>query len=419
MPSKVRFTSFILLFLAFLIPSSDLVAQTKLNRISTVNRKDGKGFVLRYHLSEAIDSFKVYNPQNDLIQMKVFGNDIDTTNLRYPPLSDTFRGVELFEIENGYGVDIHLAENAYYTTQGYSDSNKKDLLLAFTRSTQQRVSVITSRQEAIDWIPLSSGKDLGLDISPVNGEYTYAKDKLKFDVVVIDAGHGGKDPGNIGYKGTQEKEVTLAIAKKVGNYINQYLPDVKVVYTREGDTYPTLKERGQIANLAEGDLFISIHCNAFKDPRVRGTETFFLGLNKSDTALETMQRENNLVLESEGDDHLHAKVSDQDLIIYTLANSGNIAISQDLAVRVEEQFKNRVRRKSRGVKQAGWQVLYEASMPALLIETGFLTNRGEHRFLTSDHGQSLIASGIFRAIRDYKVEYDKIYEANTTLGGRD
>lgn len=411
--SSARLTALCLLFLVFLIPTTDVIAQTKLSRISAVNRKDGKGFVLRYHLTQAADSFDIYHPENDLIQMKIYGDNIDTTGLRTPPISKVFKDVELFVIENGYGVDIHLAEDAYYTTQVYSDSNKKDLLVAFTQSTKQKVDILTSLDDPINWIP----EDVFSAGDAENSEYVYVKDKLKFDVVVIDAGHGGKDPGHVGYKGTQEKRITLAIAKKLGAYINKYLPDVKVVYTREGDTYPTLKERGEIANIAEGDLFISIHCNGFHDSRVRGTETFFLGLHKSDTAIETMRRENSMIREFEGPE-AQLELSEQDLIIYQLANSGNIATSQDIAARVEDQFKNRARRHSRGVKQAGWQVLYEASMPAILVEAGFLTNRGEHRFLTSDHGQSLIASGIFRAVRDYKVEYDKVYQAST-LGGRD
>src|SRR5699024_7266528 len=235
--------------------------------------------------------------------------------------------------------------------------------------------------------------------------------------IVLDPGHGGHDVGAIGYSGHYEKDIVLAIAKKVGHYINKYMPNVKVVYTRTGDYYvgekkhpgishmQSLIERGQIANRANGDLFISIHANAAAANQAHGTEVYFLGLERSKTALEVMQRENNIIDLEEGEKR--HKITPQEMFIYYLANSANIAASQKLAGMISHQFEERAKRESRGVKQARFVVLYHASMPAILVETGFVTNPDEENFLTSDYGQSIIASAIFRAIRNYKQQFSK------------
>ena len=212
------------------------------------------------------------------------------------------------------------------------------------------------------------------------------------------------DPGNIGYRNIEEKDVVLSISKKLGSYIEEYLPDVKVIYTRETDRYVDLEERGSIANRAEGDLFISIHADGWTSSSVYGSSVFFLGLHRSDAAFEVMKRENS-VFTAHSEELFN--LTEEDLLIYELAHSGYIATSERIAYMIEDQFRTRANRKSRGVKQAGFVVLYQASMPAVLIETGFLSNPAEQRFLTSDYGQSIIASAIFRAIRDYKIEYEK------------
>ncbi|NGP88187.1 N-acetylmuramoyl-L-alanine amidase [Aliifodinibius halophilus] len=246
---------------------------------------------------------------------------------------------------------------------------------------------------------------------PKDSNYSKFKDKLKFDVVVIDPGHGGHDPGSIGYRNVKEKDIVLDIAKKVGDYIKEYLPDVKVVYTRDDDTFVGLQERGSIANKAEGDLFVSLHCNSFSSRQPHGTEVYFLGLEKSETALEVMKRENRLVRAD--NDTEQKELTQEELLIYELANSGYIASSERIAGMLEHQLDDRAQRRSRGVKQARFVVLYHASMPAVLVESGFISNPSEARYLTSDYGQSIIASAIFRSIRNYKKKYEKSQHFNT------
>ena len=399
---KYKLHALTLLFLSLV--SSDLFAQNVLDRVSNTGRSDGLGYVVRYHLSAPVDSFEIIQPANDLIQMVLYDQDLDTTGLQLPERSEKLKEVRLYELEYGYGVDIYLDEDAYYKAMAYNDRNGSDILVALTRSSKEEIDRYSQQFIARNWYEEIFGED-PLDVSTnmvaSNGSYSNVKNKLKFDKIVIDPGHGGSDPGSIGYKGVKEKDITLAVGKKLGEYIKEHMPDVEVVYTREDDSYLGLAELGHFANLAEGDLYVSIHCNSFHNRHVSGTEVYFLGLHMSDAAFEVMKRENSVFKEE-----VNTDLSQEDLLVYELAHSGFISTSEKIAYMIDDQFKNRAQRKSRGVKQAGFQVLFEASMPAVLVELGFITNPAEQRFLTSDYGQSIMASALFRAIRDYKVEYE-------------
>ena len=227
--------------------------------------------------------------------------------------------------------------------------------------------------------------------------------------VVIDAGHGGADHGCSG-KSSKEKAIALQIALKVGAYIEQNLPDVEVIYTRKTDVFVELHERAAIANRANADVFISIHCNANANTAPYGTETYVMGLHSNVANLDVAKRENEVItLEDDYNQHYDGfdPNSPNAHIIFSLFQGAHLEQSIELAGRVEEQFAERVGRKSRGVKQAGFLVLYKTTMPAVLIETGFLTNANEEKFLASENGMDLIASAIFRAFRDYKVHTEE------------
>ncbi len=227
--------------------------------------------------------------------------------------------------------------------------------------------------------------------------------------VVIDAGHGGKDTGCTGKKSI-EKKVTLAIALKLGKYIEDNLSNVKVIYTRKTDVFVELDERANIANRNNADLFISIHCNSSPTtPSVKGTETYVMGLNKSKENLEVAMRENAVVsLEKD----YKKKYNGFDInnpendIIFSLYQNAHLSQSIQLASLVEKQFKLRANRHSRGVKQESFLVLYQTAMPSILIESGFLSNSEEERYLLSDNGQSLIASAVYRAFKSYKQQLE-------------
>lgn len=247
---------------------------------------------------------------------------------------------------------------------------------------------------------------------------TLADEPLKNEwVVVIDAGHGGRDPGALG-KNVKEKEITLAIALKTGKYIEELLEDVKVIYTREEDEFVELYKRAEIANKAKADLFISIHCNAYRDIRINGSETFVMGLHKDQGNLEVAMKENSVITLE--DDYTtryqgYDPNSSESYIIFSLMQNIYLEQSLNFANYIQEQFRNRVGRIDRGVKQAGLIVLWQTTMPSVLVEAGFITNTREERFLMSEQGQDYIASAIFRAFRDYKSFIDQKSDFSTAV----
>ncbi len=233
--------------------------------------------------------------------------------------------------------------------------------------------------------------------------------QYKVRKVVIDAGHGGKDPGTHG-KVSNEKDVTLAIALELGRTINKYLPDVEVIQTRTTDEYSPPHVKAEIANKNDADLFISIHANASAHSgSVHGTETYVMGTHTFKENLAVAKRENSVILMEENyEEHYEGfdPASSESHILFSLYQNAYQENSLRLAEKIEKQFAQRVGRRSRGVRQAGFWVLYLTSMPSVLVEVGYLTNEEEEKFLNSERGQVYIASAIFRAFRDYKQEIE-------------
>ena len=224
--------------------------------------------------------------------------------------------------------------------------------------------------------------------------------------VVIDAGHGGKDPGCNG-RHSKEADIALKIALELGNDIEKYMPDVKVIYTRKTDTFVELIDRAGLANKNRADLFISIHCNSGPSSAF-GTETYCMGLHTSDGNLKVAKRENAVILEEENYQEKYNGFdpnSPQSHIMFALYQSAYIDNSLRFAQKVEQQFKSKGRH-SRGVKQAGLLVLWKSAMPSALIEVGFLTNASEEKYLNDKSGQSYMASGIYKAFKEYKHELE-------------
>lgn len=225
--------------------------------------------------------------------------------------------------------------------------------------------------------------------------------------VVIDPGHGGKDPGGIGtgrYKAT-ESDVVLKVGLQLRDYINEYLPEVEVIMTRETDVFLKLIERTKIANEAEADLFISLHCNTVNDKRAYGSETFVLGMHKTEDNLEVAKRENKVIFLEENYEENYEGFdprSPESMIALSMMQSEFLHQSITVAGLIQEQFRERVGRRDRGVKQAGYWVISRTIMPSVLVELGFLTHPKEEDFLNSEQGVSYMASALFRAFRDYK-----------------
>ena len=234
-------------------------------------------------------------------------------------------------------------------------------------------------------------------------EIASQREKWVIDTIVIDPGHGGKDPGAIGINRLQEKTVALDIAKNVGKMLERN--NMKVVYTRKNDIFVPLWKRTQIANNASGNLFISIHANSTsKSSSINGFETFLLRIGKTDDAIEVAKRENS-VIALEKNPNNYKKLTDEKLIMATMSQNADMKASEDLASLIQIQLDKVISTKNRGVKQAGFHVLVGASMPNVLIEVGFLSNAKEANLLGKSQYRRNISKAIFNAIIDFKEKY--------------
>lgn len=227
--------------------------------------------------------------------------------------------------------------------------------------------------------------------------------------VVLDAGHGGKDPGTHG-RYAKEKTINLSLILQLGRKIKNNHPNIRVIYTRSSDRFVELVERGAIANRNRADLFISIHCNASpSSSQVHGTETYTLGLHRTQRNLDVARRENAVILQEKNYQQSYKGFDpNSPLATIMLANYQHafMGSSINFAEKIERSFRHNADRRSNGVKQAGFIVLWKATMPSVLIESGYLTNPAEEDFLRSDQGQEEIATAIYKAFAQYKQEIE-------------
>lgn len=225
--------------------------------------------------------------------------------------------------------------------------------------------------------------------------------------IVIDPGHGGHDPGCHGEK-SKEKDIALAIGLKLGEYISGKYPDIKVIYTRKKDVFVSLDDRAKLANDNHADLFICIHANA-ASPAAKGVETYVLGLHRTESQQKIAERENSTIYleEDKGEKYKDFDLSPDAIIARNLQLSVFLQQSISFAAKVQHQFKQ-LGRHDRGVKQAGFLVLYKTTMPSVLIETGFLTHKQEEEFLAKPVNQQKMANSIFKAFQEYKSEIEGV-----------
>lgn len=232
----------------------------------------------------------------------------------------------------------------------------------------------------------------------------HAKD-YKVKTIVLDAGHGGNDSGARGAGGSYEKLVTLQVVLLLGKKIETAFPDVKVIYTRKTDVFIPLFERANVANRNKADLFISVHCNSSTSRTPYGTETFVLGQHKTDDQFDVAKRENSVIaLEKNADENYDGfdPNSPESSILWSLNLNAYLEQSMLLADKVQNQYTHKLERTNRGVKQAGFVVLYRTTMPSILTEIGFLSNINEEKYLVSPKGQEEIAEALLQAFKSYK-----------------
>ena len=240
-------------------------------------------------------------------------------------------------------------------------------------------------------------------------------------IVVIDPGHGGNDPGAIGTRG-KEKNINLNVARKLGRLIEDNCNDTKVVYTRKSDIFVPLHRRAEIANNAKANLFISIHTNAVarKNSYVKGTETYTLGLHRTEENLEVAKKENSVILIEDDYKQRYADFnpnSSESYIIFEFMQDKNMSQSVNFATLIQQNFKS-YNRIDKGVHQAGFLVLRETSMPSVLIELGYISNPSEETYLLSDKGTTDLANAIYRAFINYKGNSSKIKPTTVTSNTR-
>ena len=237
-------------------------------------------------------------------------------------------------------------------------------------------------------------------------------------MIVLDEGHGGYDPGTIGVTGVKEKTVALGIVLKLGALITANLTGVDVVYTRKDDRFIELDRRGKIANEAGGKLFISVHCNSLprKPSKTRGFEVYLLRPGRTEEAIAIAERENSVIEMEQGYEEKYQQLTEENFILVAMAQSAHVKASEVFADLVQKEIESHTGIPNRGVKQAGFYVLVGAAMPNVLVESAYLSNREDERLLRSDAGQGKIAEALFRAVRQYKEEYEKLLQEGKDFG---
>jgi N-acetylmuramoyl-L-alanine amidase len=383
-------------------------------------------------LEKALGTFIYYKPP-DLLTIKEFKKkDISELKNINPNKKFSISGLTIDQKANGTLIRI----NTENKIPSYASSFKDGILYITLKNTSADATKLkTSGKGVIKEIKAKNiNNNVELQIS-VTKDYTASevlsidnsndlmitihnkifsakdnknKEKWDFNVVVIDAGHGGKDVGAIGINGVREKDVNLGVALKLGKLLESNMKDVKVVYTRSNDTFVELYKRGKIANENGGKLFISIHCNSTpKRPTdASGFEVYLLRPGRTQEAIRIAARENG-VIQYEDNPKRYERLTDENFILVSMAHSSYMKYSEKFSDLLDKQFGNNLDFGSRGIKQAGFYVLVGASMPSVLIETGFLTNPKDAAYLKSERGQSKLAESILTAIKKYRDYYQQ------------
>ena len=370
----------------------------------------------------------------DLLDKSTNGNGVDelslTTNITGAQVEEKLNGtlirISTLREFSKTSVSARYSQKAFYLDILNGKINEKSFVKSFKKGLVREIVPVQLDQMVTITFKLNkdiSGMDLHVTHHSNELLVSIPKDKVSpellkklkndrekwlIDKIVIDPGHGGRDPGTIGVRGSYEKDVVLGIAKKLKKLLEKKLK-VQVFMTRENDTYISLKERTQFANEKQAKLFISIHANWNRNSKLKGTSTYFLGLAKSDEAVEIAQRENEVIKYDDGAQN--SGLSEENIILATMAQNAYNKESQDLANMIQESLAKHTGLRNRGVKQAGFYVMVGASMPNVLIETAFMSNKKEERWLKSPSFQQKVAQGIYESVKEFKRKYELTIQA--------
>ena len=321
----------------------------------------------------------------------------DTVALKSVRTGGAIRQVLVFQSPSSVQITLKVAPDVE-AAEVMKDPSSNDLLVNLRTRSQTEQQDLDRRRQAM--------KDKGL---------TERRNRWKLDVIVIDPGHGGKDPGTIGVRGTYEKNIALGVGLKLGELIKKRMPGVKVVYTRSTDKFVELYRRTQMANEAEGKLFISIHCNALekKPSRTSGFEIYLLRPGRTDDAVRVAALENS-VIELEQDRGRYKQLTQEEFILITMAQAAYMKHSERFAESAANAMADHTTLRNGGIKQAGFYVLVGASMPNVLVETGYLSNTKDEAYLRSQNGQQRVAESLLKGVESYRDVYER--DVNEGLG---
>ena len=358
------------------------------------------GFLIRIRSSKKLTDYECWPKQigdDTWLYITLANARADVNSIRNMKPTGIVRQILAFQYPASVQITLRL-KGLINNAEPMIAENGTDILIAIQMPTQEQAAARKARN--------------------YERELQHQRDKWKLDVVVIDAGHGGDDPGAIGVTKTREKDITLAIALKLGKLIEKGLSDVEVVYTRKTDNFVELYRRGQIANQNEGKLFISIHCNSM--PRKKSAETGFeiylLRPGKTENAVHIAERENEVVKLEQGYEKHYQQLTEENFILLTMAQSAYVKYSEQFAEILQSEMGKHLEIPNNGVKQAGFYVLVGASMPNVLVETAFLSNKHDEKILKSAKGQQRIAEAIFNGVKRYKQEYEKSLKEGQASG---
>jgi len=344
------------------------------------------GTLIRIKSQKKIVSQPRSSIHNGRLTIYLSGVTVDPDSIRSAKPSGLVRKIKYKNVSGNPQFEFVL-KKGYLNQETFYDTDNNDILVAIHTNIYEKQKANTG-----------------------NEDFTSFRKKWKFDAVVIDAGHGGKDPGAIGVHGKKEAEVNLGIALKLGSLIKNKLPNVKVIYTRKTNKFIELYKRGKIANENGGKLFISIHANSMgnKNKSVRGFDVYLLRPGKTKQAIKIAEDENS-VIKYEDNPTQYRRLTDENFILVSMAHSQYMRYSEKFSELLVNTWEDGVGIPARGIKQAGFYVLVGASMPSVLIETGFITNRSDEKYLSSQNGQQKIALAILKAVKQYRDYYNKSF----------
>ncbi len=358
--------------------------------------KKMNGYLVTVKANRKLGDYESWLNDNGWFFLTIANATADTTAIKHAETYGAIRQILIFQSPTSVQLTFRVSPDVVPPVDVAVDSTTNNLLISLRTQSKTIRAELEKRK-----------KDM---LQKQRQELEKNRSRYRLDVIVLDAGHGGKDPGTIGVTGVKEKNVALGITLKLGALLQKNFKGVRIVYTRKTDTFVELFRRGQIANEAGGKLFISIHCNSMpkKPSRANGYEIYLLKPEKTERAIEIARTENDVIkFEDNYQKHYKENLTAEDYIILTMAQNAYVKYSEKFAEVASECMAKNLNMRNSGVHQAGFLVLVGASMPNVLVETGYLSNKKEEKLLASKKGQQNIAYALYQGIKEYKDFYEQ------------